>query len=82
MLAHSNPNRNPYEIPVGVPPSDVTGVKWLKKHDTVSWVGAIRFASTREDRAVLFSRDKSKEACRKGGGEKSLCLVTPDPSCV
>ena len=26
-----DPSPNPYEIPVGVPPKDVTGVKWLKK---------------------------------------------------
>ena len=30
-----NPNPNPYETPVGMPPNDVTGVKWLKKHNNV-----------------------------------------------
>ena len=29
-IQKKNTNPNPYEMPVGVPPSDVTGVKWLK----------------------------------------------------
>ena len=33
--ANPNPNPDPYEIPVGVPPDDVPGVKWLNKHNNV-----------------------------------------------
>ena len=31
----TNPNPNPYEKPVEVPPDDITGVKWLEMSNNV-----------------------------------------------